>query len=611
MKQVAVDAQAAAESAAATAGTEAAAVAEAAIAGATDEATAAAASAATAATNAASSATAAANAAALVGAPADTAIAAAVNNGASATKAALNATILDKTSGKLDARPVVRSPRPLVSFTFDDGFIEDLTVIKPILDAKAIKGVFAINSGYVGTSGLKLTWAQVHQLEDAGHEIVDHSYTHVNLNTTDATIIAAQMDASKAAFNAQGIYPTGFCWPQAASSPTSRRNARKLYKYALGGAAGSTMPLHTYAIKRVEILSTGTTAAYTALIDAAITNNEFLIFLVHSPNLDATGQTILGQVIDYAKAATAATIVKTQEGFDLIGNVMDTGDLPGGTDYSVIDGLGRPASSGGTVAVGANNTLASAAPNTYAAGKITEHRVSGPSNTDYPDPGGVVNVRTNRLDTSNAVYTVQHVITSTGAVYTRRAATDTTWGSFIPASQIKHMANNSITASTTPVSFEQGKITRGWISSANNAIGNGWPIYGGALLVETDRAGTDTNTAYVTQRITGPNGASLTRRAASDTAWGAWSGSAALPTLNTAPDLAVTAFPVGVSIQVVNNPGSTGPSGQAGTLKTNRPDATAHGYAYQEFQVYQGGAILRRGAIDATTWSAWKTVTAA
>lgn len=92
MKQVAVDAQAAAEAAAATAGADAAAVAEAAIAGATDEATAAAASAATAATNAASSATAAANAAALVGAPADTAIAAAVNGSGTATKAALNAT---------------------------------------------------------------------------------------------------------------------------------------------------------------------------------------------------------------------------------------------------------------------------------------------------------------------------------------------------------------------------------------------------------------------------------------------------------------------------------------------------------------------------------------
>jgi hypothetical protein len=104
MKQVAVDAQAAAESAAATAGADAAAVAEAAIAGATDEATAAAASAATAATNAASSATAAANAAALVGAPADTAIAAVVNNGASATKAALNATY-DPIGAAVKAQP--------------------------------------------------------------------------------------------------------------------------------------------------------------------------------------------------------------------------------------------------------------------------------------------------------------------------------------------------------------------------------------------------------------------------------------------------------------------------------------------------------------------------
>jgi hypothetical protein len=85
MKQVALDAQAAAENAATIAGTEAAAVADAAVASVIADADASAAA-------AASSATAAANAAALVGAPADTAIAAAVNNGASATKAALNAT---------------------------------------------------------------------------------------------------------------------------------------------------------------------------------------------------------------------------------------------------------------------------------------------------------------------------------------------------------------------------------------------------------------------------------------------------------------------------------------------------------------------------------------
>lgn len=85
MKNEAVDARTAAQTAAATAGADAAAVATAAIGDATADAEAAA-------TSAAASATAAANSAALVGAPADTAIAAAVNNSASATKAALNAT---------------------------------------------------------------------------------------------------------------------------------------------------------------------------------------------------------------------------------------------------------------------------------------------------------------------------------------------------------------------------------------------------------------------------------------------------------------------------------------------------------------------------------------
>jgi hypothetical protein len=110
MKNEAVDARTAAQEAAATAGAEAAVVATAAIGDATADAEAAATSAASASTAAAASATAAANSAALVGAPADSAIAAAVNNGASATKAALNATFVrfeDEAGNPLPSRNVV------------------------------------------------------------------------------------------------------------------------------------------------------------------------------------------------------------------------------------------------------------------------------------------------------------------------------------------------------------------------------------------------------------------------------------------------------------------------------------------------------------------------
>lgn len=110
IKQVAVDAQTAAEAAATTAGADAAAVATAAIGDATADADAAAASAATAATNAAASATAAANSAALVAAPADTAVETLINGTGTATRAALNATYVrfeDEAGNPLPSRNVV------------------------------------------------------------------------------------------------------------------------------------------------------------------------------------------------------------------------------------------------------------------------------------------------------------------------------------------------------------------------------------------------------------------------------------------------------------------------------------------------------------------------
>jgi hypothetical protein len=110
MKEVAVAAQAAAE----TAGADAAAAASAGVASIVADADASAAS-------AAASATAAANSAALVGAPADSAMAAVVNNSASATKAALNATYALKTdlASNLDGGNATSTYGS--SFNFDGG----------------------------------------------------------------------------------------------------------------------------------------------------------------------------------------------------------------------------------------------------------------------------------------------------------------------------------------------------------------------------------------------------------------------------------------------------------------------------------------------------------
>lgn len=123
MKNVAIAAQEAAETAASTAAAEAAEG----VAPVVAEAEAAADAAAAAQAAAASSATAAANSAALVGAPADTAIAAAINGTATATKAALTAT----TATAIDEQvpPIVNTAVERVRLKNDFGFMGDSITI--------------------------------------------------------------------------------------------------------------------------------------------------------------------------------------------------------------------------------------------------------------------------------------------------------------------------------------------------------------------------------------------------------------------------------------------------------------------------------------------------
>lgn len=69
----------------------------------------------------------------------------------------------------------------LVAYTFDDGFASHHSIVMPLLDKYGVKAGFAVIPGRVGRPG-RLNWDQVHALQEAGHEILNHSYNHVNLS---------------------------------------------------------------------------------------------------------------------------------------------------------------------------------------------------------------------------------------------------------------------------------------------------------------------------------------------------------------------------------------------------------------------------------------------
>ena len=70
----------------------------------------------------------------------------------------------------------------LLSLTFDDGTISHLTQVAPILKKYGIRASFYVIGASVGnTNDAYLTWAQIRELRDQGHEIGGHTVNHVDL----------------------------------------------------------------------------------------------------------------------------------------------------------------------------------------------------------------------------------------------------------------------------------------------------------------------------------------------------------------------------------------------------------------------------------------------
>lgn len=282
-----------------------------------------------------------------------------------------------KSLGAASARPAARVPRAVVSFTFDDASANDISVVKPILDTKGVKGGFAIPPDFL-TGGmvngyLRMTWAQVQTLYAAGHEILPHSNDHSHLGTfatptpmTDAQVIA-QVN-NKAVFESHGIKTRGFVYPFGEHDAQQRRIVRDYFEFALATTSyefsGSQSPLYTYAVRRISLRDDTITADHYAQIDAAIANGEWLVFFSHAGNeLEAanTGRQRLADVIQYALDHSVPVVTPSQA-YDMVRNTIDTGDYPGGVDYFVVDGRGTGYSAKAPRKLGSNadTTVASA-----------------------------------------------------------------------------------------------------------------------------------------------------------------------------------------------------------------------------------------------------------
>jgi len=230
-------------------------------------------------------------------------------------------------SGKANVGQLVfndRTLQGLVSFVFDDGYATDYTVMGPVFASKGVPGVSAIVTDWVGTEGF-MTSAQLVSLEDAGWEMGSHSKTHANLSALNEAQLITELGDSKTALEGYGLTVNCMTYPFNGISRLAKVVVRRYYDCArIGNSKVNGDVLDTYALSSYGSETFVNLSSYSSKMNTAKANNQWVIFYMHEST--STQATLLGEAIDYAQAE-GIPIVTLSEGIDLIGNLIDVGDL--------------------------------------------------------------------------------------------------------------------------------------------------------------------------------------------------------------------------------------------------------------------------------------------
>jgi peptidoglycan/xylan/chitin deacetylase (PgdA/CDA1 family) len=114
--------------------------------------------------------------------------------------------------------------------TFDDGHSSNYEIARPLLERHALKAMFFVTVGRVGTNAQIMNWEQLRTLTNAGHSVQSHGWSHKFLIHCSPTELRDELSRSKAELEQRTGEPI-----ISISVPGGRWNARVLRAAADAG----------------------------------------------------------------------------------------------------------------------------------------------------------------------------------------------------------------------------------------------------------------------------------------------------------------------------------------------------------------------------------------
>lgn len=171
--------------------------------------------------------------------------------------------------------PYLDGKEAAISFTYDDGTQCHYLEVAPELEKRGFRGTFWIVGANVGTDVPDypyMTWPQVTELAQHGHEVSNHSWTHPNLTALSPEEVKAEIEkCDSAIFAATGKMPITFCFPYNAFNDS-----------VLAMAAHNRVGTRTFQDAHGQEVSGCTDESLAQWLDSTIANKKWSVTMTHA-----------------------------------------------------------------------------------------------------------------------------------------------------------------------------------------------------------------------------------------------------------------------------------------------------------------------------------------
>jgi peptidoglycan/xylan/chitin deacetylase (PgdA/CDA1 family) len=175
------------------------------------------------------------------------------------------------------------TPKCIVSYTFDDGLLDQYGLAYPLFREAGLKATFFIIGSKIGNpDGMRskaeshtptMTWAQVREMAECGMEIASHGWAHGKYSKMDRTAILDDMRKNQVAIKENaGVECRSFAAPYNAKAGGDGLDVREIAKEA---------GLHFFRMHQKAAGGKMTAERMNEMVEKAEKNGEWLVFMIH------------------------------------------------------------------------------------------------------------------------------------------------------------------------------------------------------------------------------------------------------------------------------------------------------------------------------------------